>query len=212
MIEVNSLAAVFMLEGLAGAFLFLLGIAIFFLRRRTKERNAADEFINRIKKSEAKRAEELGKAIAEACEMEKAQLESVLSEFRSCEKSLYQKILQMFLSRDAVLLNGIDQNVEALAKPFCRILSEAKFKSNIDPELGDAIEAARREIEQLKRDKEQLSKQLSMAMDTMDEISSEYTKIFGTSSDADELDLSRKRMLNTYLRAEQRFSKAFNET
>lgn len=219
MIEVNSLAAVFMVEGLAGAVLFIAVIIFIVVRRRARDRNAAGEFITHIKQAEAGRSKLLGKAISESCDMEQAKLDAVLSEVSSCEKSLYQKVVQMFLSRDAVLLNGIDQSIQALTIPFCRLLSEVSEKIRDDPELAAAMEAAQAEIERLKTESdrlkmesERLSKQLSMAMETMDEISSEYTKMFGSSKEAEELDMSRKRMLNTYSRAEQRLAKAFNES
>ncbi len=211
MIEVSSLAAVFMVEGLTGAVLFIAGITGFILRRRAMERNAASRFIRLIKKSEAGRSERLAIAISESCVLDQVQLDAVLFEINSCEKSLYQKIIQMFLNRDVVLLNGIDQGIQALTTPFCRLLSEVSGNNRDEPKLAAAIESARAEIERLKKDRERISKQLAMAMESMDEISAEYTKLFGSSKEAEELDMSRKRMLNTFIRAEQRINKAFSE-
>ncbi|MGH8548926.1 MAG: hypothetical protein ACRERU_10065 [Methylococcales bacterium] len=208
MIQVSSLVAVFVIEGLIGATLLIAAVAVFIVRRRARERNAAGQFISHLKQAEAGRSQRLGETISEACDLEQEQLEAVLSEVSSCEKSLYRKVVQMFLNRDAVLLNGIDQCIQALTKPFCRLLSEVSEKSRDDPELAAAMESAKAEIERLKQESQRLSKQLSMAMETMDEISSEYTKLFASSKEAEELDMSRKRMLNTYIRAEQRMTKA----
>jgi hypothetical protein len=211
MMEVSSLVAVFMVEGLAGAMLLIAGIAVYIIRRRARERNAAGQFIRYIKEAEVDRSKLLEKSISESCDLEQQQLDAVLSEVNSCEKSLYRKVVQMFLNRDAILLNGIDQSIQALTAPFCRLLSEVSEKSRDDPELAFAMESATAEIERLKQESQRLSKQLCMAMETMDEISSEYTKLFASSKEAEELDMSRKRMLNTYIRAEQRMTKAFSE-
>ncbi|MCI0653586.1 MAG: hypothetical protein L0Y38_06335 [Methylococcaceae bacterium] len=211
MIQISSLLAVFMVEGLAAAILLIAAFAVFIVRRRAGERNAAGNFISHLKQAEAVRSKLLGKAISESCDLEQGKLNAVLAEVNSCEKSLYRKVVQMFLNRDAALLNGIDQSVQALTHPFCRLLSEVSEKSREDPELAAAMESAKAEIERLKQESQRISKQLSMAMETMDEISSEYSKIFGASKEAEELDMSRKRMLNTYLRAEERMTKAFSD-
>lgn len=211
MMQVSSLVAVFVVEGLAIAMLFIVGIAVLIVRRRAREQNVAGQFISHLKQAEAGRSKLLGKTISESCDLEQDQLEVVLSEVGSCEKSLYRKVVQMFLNRDAVLLTGIDQSIQALTIPFCRLLSEVSEKSRDDPELAAAMESARAEIERLRQESQRISKQLSMAMETMDEISSEYSKLFASSKEAEELDMSRKRMLNTYIRAEQRMTKAFSE-
>lgn len=211
MVQVNSLVAVFVTEGLVAAILLIAGFAVIITRRRARERDAAGRFISHVRQAQDGRSKRLEKVISEACDLEPGQLEAVLSEVGSCEKSLYRKVVEIFLNRDAGLLTGIDQNVQALTKPFLSLLSRVADKSRKDPEMAAAVEAARAEIERLKQESLRLSKQLSMAMETMDEISSEYSKIFGSSKQAEELDLSRKRMLNTYLRAEERMAKAFGD-
>lgn len=210
MIQVDSLVAVFILEGLVGALMLVIGVAFFMFRRRVKARKAASQFINHLNKAESSRSEILGEHISEACDLEQGEIEAVVTEVRICEKTIYQKSIQLFLNRDAEVLNGIDQSVQALSKPFCKVLSEISEQRKDDPELVAALEAAQAEVDSLRIDSDRLSKQLSMAMETMDDISSEYANMFSSSREAEELDMSRKRMLNTYRRAEESMAKIFS--
>lgn len=210
MIQVDSLVAVFMVEGLVGAFVFVIGIAIFMIRRRTKDRKAAIRFIDSLKNAESNRSQNLEAHISEVCDLDEERVDAMVTEVKACEKSLYQKMIQLFLHRDSSALVEIDQSVQNLSQPFCKVLSVVSKGSKENPELAESLEAAQVEIERLKKESERLAKQLSTALETMDDISSEYSNLFNSSREAEELDMSRKRMLNTYMRAEEQMAEIFS--
>ncbi len=201
MIEVNSLFAVFVVEGMVALFL-LVFIAFFSMsRRKSKERSAAKNLVNKLKKGEKSRREELSVRLSDSCGLKESAIDDVLAEIDGNEKELYQKIVTMVLGRDATLLFEIDKSVQVLSEPFCKLLDKLSTMEKVDPAMSDLIETANTEIQQLRDEREKLSKQLSTAMETMDEVSQEYSKMFGSPKQAEELDSSRKRMLNTYKRA-----------
>ncbi len=211
MIEVNSLVAIFVVEALAGLFLLVAGITFYMSRRKSKERSAAKGLVNKLKNGESSRKESLGAQLSESCDLDEAAIDNVLAEIDGQEKYLYQQLVKMFLGRDATLLAEIDKSVQALSDPFCKLLSEMGAVEKVDSAMTSAIETANSEILRLRGESERLSEQLGMAMQTMDEVSSEYSKMFGSSKDSEELDISRKRMLNTYKRAEEKMREAFME-
>lgn len=211
MIEVHSLVAVFVVEALAALFLLVVVFTFFISRRKSKERSAAKDLVNKLKDSESSRKESLGDRLSESCELDPSKIDHVIAEIDGQEKNLYQQIVKMFLGRDAALLAEIDKSVQALSDPFCRLLSEIASSEKVDSAMSSAIETANLEIQRLRGESERLSEQLGMAMQTMDEVSSEYSKMFGSSKDSEELDISRKRMLNTYKRAEEQMREAFME-
>jgi len=210
MIQVDSLLAIFMVEGLVALLLLTIGVGIFMLKRRTRERDAARKLISKLRSNQSGRAEDLSARLSETCELDEDQIEDTLSEIGDQEKVLYQKIVKMFLSRDAALLAEIDQSVQGLSEPFCKLIEELSSVKKEDPEMAAVIAAGEAEIERLKGESERLSHQLNMAMQTMDEVSGEYTKIFGSSKDSKELDMSRKRMLNSFKNAELKLRDSFS--
>ena len=211
MIEVNSLVAVFVVEGLAALFLLVVIVAFFISSKKTKERLAARRLVNKLKNGESSRKEDLSNRLSESCSLDGAAIETALTEIDGQEKILYQQIVKMFLGRDAALLLEIDKSVQALSEPFCQLLAKVAAVEKVDPTIASAIETANVEIKRLRGESERLTEQLGMAMQTMDEVSSEYSKIFGSSKDVEELDVSRKRMLNTYKRAEAKMKEVFME-
>ena len=211
MIEVDSLVAIFVIEALAGLFLIVVGFTFFISRRKNKERSAAKDLVNKLKNGERARKENLGSQLTESCELDTATIDNVLAEIDGQEKRLYQQLVKMFLGRDAALLAEIDKSVQALSDPFWKLLSEMGAAEKVDSAMSDAIDTANSEIERLRGESERLSEQLGMAMQTMDEVSSEYSKMFGSSKDTEELDISRTRMLNTYKYAEEKMREAFME-
>ncbi len=211
MIEVNSLVAVFVVEGLAALFLLVVIVAFFISSKKTKERLAARRLVNKLKNGESSRKEDLSNRLSESCALGGAAIETALTEIDSQEKILYQQIVKMFLGRDAALLLEIDKSVQALSEPFCKLLADVAAIEKVDPAITTAIETANVEINRLRGESERLTEQLSMAMQTMDEVSSEYSKMFGSTKDVEELDVSRKRMLNTYKRAEAKMKEVFME-
>jgi len=211
MIEVNSLVAVFMVEGLATLFLLVVMVAFFMSSKKNKERLAARRLVNKLKDGESSRKEDLSTRLSESCSLDESAIEAALAEIDCQEKILYQQIVKMFLGRDAALLLEIDKSVQALSEPFCQLLADMEVIEKVDPAITTAIETANVEIDRLREESERLTEQLGMAMQTMDEVSSEYSKMFGSTKDVEELDVSRKRMLNTYKRAEAKMRDAFME-
>lgn len=211
MIEVNSLVAVFVVEGLAALFLLVVITVFFMTSKKSKERSAVKGLVHKLKDGESSRKENLSARLSESCVLDESTIDFTIAEVDSHEKILYQQIMKMFLGRDAALLLEIDKSVQALSEPFCQLLAQVAIIEKVDPTMSAAIETANVEIKRLRGESERLTEQLSMAMQTMDEVSSEYSKMFGSSKNAEELDVSCKRMLNTYKRAEEKMRDAFME-
>lgn len=211
MIQVNSLIAIFVVEALVGLLLLTLAFTFFLLRRRTRERDAARELINRLQQSESERAETMSRSLGESCERLDLQLDEVLAEIGEQEKTLYRQIVKMFLARDAAMLKEIDCSVQGLSAPFFRMIADLGTASAKDSVLVEARESAESEVRELKKESTRLTAQLDMAMRTMDEVSCEYSKMFGSTRDSEELNMSRMRMLNAFRDAERQLREASAE-
>lgn len=209
MMQVNPLIAVFIIEGLVG--LALLGIAfiVLLIRRTRKERTAVDLFIRRRMQTQPARHQELSDLLTQACDLEEEKLRNILAEIDQREKALYRSIVQLFLNRDVGVLPDIEQRARALSEPFCNLLLASNEHRTANQELTAAVARADQEIDRLKAESQRLSGQLSLAMQTMDEVSKEYSKMFGASKPSEELEQSRKKMLEAFQKAEQKVKAEF---
>jgi hypothetical protein len=198
MIAINSVVVVLMIEALIA----LLSLAFgFFLYKRTtknKEHKAADNLVAKLKKDEAERGKRMEFLIKNNCDIEPAALKKLLQEIITCERSLYQQIIQMFLNRDVQLLTEMDEYVHSLSKPYCKALEQKSPRAINQEDLENAVQLAQKKIDKLNDERTRLADQLQMAMTTMEEISSEYTRMFNGTKNELELNQSCQKMLQVY--------------
>jgi len=209
MIEVDSVLIILMVEILAGLLLLAVVFFIFYHKRRSKERTDAHKLIDKLEEAEVIRTKKLGKRINENCQIDNEKLRAILKEINHCEHELYQQILQIFLKRDGALLKEIDHYVNKLSTPYCNILRDSVTAA--DNGNNSELEEAKAQISCLKKEGAILAEQLQMAMQTMDEISSEYTRVFSGSQSELELENSSKKMMRIFADAEKTIRSSFKE-
>ena len=208
MIQINPLFAILTIEAVTVLFLLLLVFLFFSAHRKTKAKNAAGMLIEKVNESEVTRTEELGNRIAEASGMDREKLNAALAEITDKERILYRQIIKLFLNRDTALLTEIDQRVHGISEPYCTLLEESRLDSlETDPADKQEVETLKVDNHRLQQEIERLSNQLSTAMATMDEVSTEYTKIFQGSKSVEELEISRQKMLGIYKNTEANLNK-----
>jgi hypothetical protein len=197
MIELNATLAVLMVEALIC--LVVLAVGYFFVKgnKKNKELTAADKMIKTIKKSTQGRTESLAGLVDEYCSIEPELQQQLLEEINRQERTLYQQIIRLFLDKDAAVLNKIESCIRGLSEPYCKML---EFGTGSATETSNA----QQEIKQLHQNNKRLSEQLHNSLKAMDEISSEYTRMFKGTKNEIELQTSFKKMLQTCHDAELR--------
>ncbi|MEE9398521.1 MAG: hypothetical protein V3V31_16100, partial [Methylococcales bacterium] len=199
MIQINPLYAILTIEAVTVLFLLLVIFLFFSAHRKTKANNAAGTLIQKVNENEAVRTEALGNRIAEASGMDRGKLNTALVEITDKEKTLYRQIIKLFLNRDTALLTEIDQRVQGISEPYCALLEESRLESAKTYSANQQEdEALKVENHRLQQETERLANQLSTVMTAMDEVSTEYTKIFQGSKSVEELETSRQKMLGIY--------------
>ncbi len=204
MVPLDSLAIVFVLEALIGFSLFSSVLLIIFSRRKNQERDAVGKLINRLRKVENDRVQELSDILNEIGHLAPDQLETLLEEIKQHEKALYQQIFRLFLDRDVKLLGKIQQRIKDLSQPYLDLLKDLPQPV---PDLSGELQQAQDEIKRLQAESEQLAKQLEIAMETIDRVSSEYTNMFGGGNSKEALEASRSKILQTLKDNERRINK-----
>jgi hypothetical protein len=208
MIDLNSIVVILMAEALAALFLIIL---VFFLLSRKKssgEQVAAHQLIDKLEGTKNFKTKKLGKMISDHCAIEQDELKELLREISHSERILYQNIIQVFLNKDTSLLKKIDQQIDGLSEPYCKILT--RYSGNTaGVEKREVVE---NKISEQTQENMRLSEQLSAAMSTMDEISSEYTRVFSGTQTELELENSSKKMFTIFHEAEQRIRDSYKDT
>lgn len=192
---------------LAEALLVLLSLALtvaaLWYRRRKLERSALQDFIDRLDE-----ATPLGnKALSEwlgRCGLSQGQIEGLLSEVNHSERALYQSIVALLFSRDMTVLQELEQSITQLPEPYLRALETLSQTHNVTSftPVADHTET----LTGLESVNEQLRHQLDTAIQTIDTMSAEYTRVFSGQQTELELENSCKRLLQIFREAEQQLS------
>lgn len=211
MIHVDSLVIVFMIEVIA-VLLSLVGVVWFLsIKIKSKARSAALTLIEKINKNEQIRTRELNDLLTKDNIIDPETVQNILTEINRNEKALYQQIIEIFINRDNKLLSEIDHRVRELSDPYCKFLIDRSDTDDVDSTPGPEIESANAEIARLKSQGEKLSEHLRMALETVDNVSSEFTKLYSGTGAEDELNQARLRMLYIYTEAENKVTHAFQK-
>jgi hypothetical protein len=222
MIDLSSLT-VMLLSQLFIAFLLLVVVyLVWTLRCRGQEQADLRRFILRFKKGESRNQLRIGERLRLVPALDESQLLPVLDEYGMQEKRLYRQVFDLILRRNLKELNALDQRLGALIAPLLELL--ASQPGNGQARTGDAplleslqaeLENARRvigeqtaHIQQIKEETTRLSEQLSTALETLEEVSGEYSKMFGSSQNSEELAFSLQRMRNLFHETESRLRQA----
>lgn len=210
MIQLDSLILAFLVEAIAGLLLLVAVTWFFYYHNKKKDRSAAINLINELKKNEGARNQDLTNIMADAGACNQESFENLVTEVANCERTFYRHIVKMFLDRDSSMLAEVDKRVQALSEPYCAFITQIAENTDADPATAEAIETANSEIDRLTSDTRRLSEQLSITLETMNNVSSEYANMFGGTKEAEELERSRKKMLSFYKNAENRISHALH--
>lgn len=195
MMTLDTALVILLAEGL-GALILLSAAWIFLYRtRRNKEMRALDSFITQFNDQAAFKNKPLYQLLSDTCGLDQQAVEQTLKDVSDSERALMQIIIKLFLQREMSLLNQIDKRINNLSEPYCQLLADfhptsATASHSKSPKQG------------LEHINQQLVHQLDTAMQTIDEITAEYTRVFSGNQTALELENSRKKMMQIFQETE----------
>lgn len=207
MIELNSITVILMAEALAALCLIILIFFFLSKKKSSGEQVAAHKLIDKLEDTENFKSKKLGEMISEHCEISQDELKELMKEISQSERVLYQKIIKIFLNKDTSLLKGIDKQIDKLSEPYCKLLTDFSGGTANTEKIQKVDDKVSLHINENQR----LNEQLATAMNTMDEITKEYTKVFAGTQTELELENSSKKMFAVFRDAEQRIKHFVNE-
>jgi len=206
MIDLNPVLGIFYIEALLIPVLLVLIVPILLHKKNSATQSTALALIKKLKKRESGRGDQLEQLTNDLANIEQGQLNEFLEEIKVNEKSFYQYVLRMFFSKDTELLKKIDKKVQSLSEPYCKLLSQSGSAALNNEALGKELQRAQQEISRLKKENQAFSQQQEIALNTMDEISSEYAQLFTSQRTELELTNSSKKILELFRTSGQRIN------
>lgn len=199
MIELNSVVVVLMMEVIAALLVCLLLYFFFSKKKNNSEQKTIHALVDKVNETRNIKNQQLEELISSSSIVDPLEKKEMLGEISRSEQLLYQRIVEMFLKRDETILGELDQHIDSLSAPYCKLLSY----SFANDDKASKIDVDEQKFKNLQKENENLSIQLGMAMKTIDEISTEYAQIFNGSQTELELKNSSKKMFKVFRTAEQ---------
>lgn len=222
MIELHALTVMLVSQLFIALLLVVVVYLVWMLRRRTQEQADMRRFILRMKKGESQNQLRIVERLRLVPAYDEDKLFPLLVEYGAQERYLYRQIFDLILRRNLKELNTLDQRLAALIAPLLELLAslpdqlpaqavDTALMEHLQAELAEAralIEEQTARIRLLREESSRLSGQLGTALETLEEVSSEYSKMFGSSQSADELAHSLQKMRNIFHDVEGKLRKA----
>ncbi|MEY4719494.1 MAG: hypothetical protein RL563_2112 [Pseudomonadota bacterium] len=188
---------------LAEAVVVMMGLCLIlglvWRRRRRQEQSELKHFIDRLDE-----ATPIGnKALSDwlgRCGMEPSGIENLLADVNLSERLLYQRIVELLLQRDMSVLQALEQAIAQLPEPYLRAMETLSYARQPRTTL---LPVAQDPMASLERVNDQLRHQLDIALQTIDDMTTEYTRVFSGQQTALELENSHKRIVQIFQETEQ---------
>ncbi|MCQ8103094.1 hypothetical protein NP590_03150 [Methylomonas sp. SURF-2] len=191
MMTLDAALVIILAEALGVLLLFCAGWLFFSRKKRNKEMRAIESFIGQYTDQNSFKNQPLHQLLSETCGLDQEMVEQTLKDVSDCERALMQHIIKLFLRREISLLHQIDKRINDLSTPYCELLTNMQATSTNSTHSSSPAQG-------LERINQQLIQQLDTAMQTIDEITAEYTRVFSGNQTALELENSRKKMLKIF--------------
>ncbi len=178
MITVSSLLFMIMIELLAVTTIVSILLATLILVNKQRDKKIAAELIQKVKEDDMRRVEETNKIMLHNFGFEEDAAEEIAVQVGREERRFYQNVINFYLRRDARAFDNLNISFEGAVEPY---------RSLKPPGVGGASGGAVNESEEIERlnvENKRLSEEISVTMETMGRMLSEYSTMFGEGKDS----------------------------
>lgn len=167
----------FLLAG--GLILLLLNNVI----KQRKGRQSINGLFEKLKTDRTGRLEQIRSGLSEYG-LQGDALEEKVKEIDLQERKLYQRIATMYKNRSDGMLSRINIAMEAATRPYYELGIKLSAADSQDVTEDGAADIDNAEIEKLREENKHLQDELSVTMDTIGRMLSEYSSMFGTEDES----------------------------
>ncbi len=171
MVTISSFWFMVLIELLIATALVSVLFIVFSIMRRLRDRKAATQIIHKVMEDEARRAAETKKIMLHKFGFEDVDAEKIAVKISHNERGFYQTVINMYLRRDAGELEKLNIAFEGTVDTY-RTLEPPG-----GPTSGKPVNESK-ELRLLKEENKRLSEEISVTMQTMGRMLSEYSAMF----------------------------------
>ena len=158
----------------------VLGVWVFVsLKRSNKDRSAASKLVEQIRHQSELRLKETGSFLEEKYQFEGNELAKAIQSIDKAEKKFMQKVINMYLNREAHELEVMDASMAELIEAYKELTPVGADQQIVaEVEAGEEQEVLA-ELESLRNSNQQLTEELAITKQTMGNMIAEFGNMFG---------------------------------
>ncbi len=179
MIKLDIIWALILGEWLLVSSLGLLGLSLFLMIKRGRDRRMVKGFARQVQENEDRRMQEITRVLGDRCGLSGDPLNKQSRDLRNLEKRIYQRSFSSYLLRNPVNLMNLNMDVEALVSAYWSLLSGGAAG------VAEAAPADDGELQALRSENRQLQEELRITMETMSRMLDDYSSVFSGGATAE---------------------------
>lgn len=170
-----------------------VGLILHAVVKKKRDRVSAHKLIGRIKQDESRRQDETRDLLGGHFGLQGESLDELVNKICHEEKLFYQKLINLYLKRDAAALEVLHVAFEGATEPYRTLQLPAAEGKPQRSELDGGDESG--ELKLLREQNERLSEELRITMDTMGRMLNEYSSMYSGGADAE---LDKEKLLDMF--------------
>jgi len=186
MIEVSFLFFTLLIEGFILMLLLLLVWIILIIRRSKRDRLAAETLVQHIKHQSKTRTEITSSFLNEKYLLEGNDLKQAVLSIDLTERKFYQKLINVYLQRDAQGFTSMDASVAEMVDIYKSLSPVMPESEALDTEKTlKELDEKENKIKELQGSHDKLVEELAITKETMSNMIGEFGNMFGGGQDHD---------------------------
>lgn len=161
--------------------IFIIAL-VYILKKQQKDKAMTHKLVQQFKEEAPARRENLLQKLKVSFNMQEDEAQKKLHELMSREKSLYSHVLKAFTGQDRSIISNLNDDIQELIKAY-QSLSENQPASTEEENTAevntDEIEKLQAEKDLALRERDNLKKDLNIALDSIQKIQAEYSQMYG---------------------------------
>ncbi len=175
MIEISAIVFSLLIEAYVILFIGVITWLYFTSKKKKKDRDAALKLVEQIKHQTEARHTLTGSYLKKIYNLEGPQLKKAINKIDKSEKRFFQKVIDLYLTRDYEALGSLDADVAELIDTYRSLIPVTTVVEKEDTEKDEQIEL-------LRTANAQLSEELAITNKTMSDMIAEFGNMFGGGS------------------------------
>jgi hypothetical protein len=171
MFEVNALLFILLAEGVFILLAALVLLTVLQWRKNRCHRNVVKKLVSQVNHYSEVRKKDTGTFLHDIYELEETELRQTVKEIDTREREFIQKIIDIFLRGETVLLTTVNVAVDELIGPYRKLRPKIPA-----PTVSEGEQAALMQLETLEAQNEKLDQELKITKERMANMARFYAR------------------------------------